>query len=296
MNRNSAAARNFDVTGNVMSSEENEYSQFCDYLESTCGITLGTNKSYLVESRLKLILQQYGIARLAELVKMLDQGTHRTLERQVIDAMTTNETSWFRDTYPFDFLRNDILPAIPMSHKRPFRIWSAACSYGHEPYSISMTVQEFLEKNPGRITGGVEIMGTDISSRALEQSQSGIYKNFDTERGLSEERKNKYFEKKTDGCHIRDYIKTRVSFRQHNLITNAYPLGMFDIIFCRNVLIYFSNDNKKQILKNMVKTLTPDGYLFLGASEPMVNYSDRFNMVSCKRGVLYQLKHGKFIW
>ena len=292
MNQNSAASRNVDV----MSSEEIEYSQFCDYLENTCGITLGTNKSYLVESRLKSILQQYGIAHLAKLVKMLDQGTHRTLERQVIDAMTTNETSWFRDTYPFDFLKDDILPAIPMTLKRPFRIWSAACSYGHEPYSISMTVAEFLEKNPGRINAGLELIGTDISSMALQQSQTGLYKNFDSERGLSEVRKKKYFENKTEGFQVRDNIKKRVSFRQHNLISNAYPLGMFDIIFCRNVLIYFSNKNKKQILKNMVKALAPDGYLFLGASEPMVNYSDRFNMVPCKRGVVYQLKHGTFIW
>lgn len=290
MNWNTAPIDDFVENENIVTSTESDYSAFCRHLEKTSGITLGPHKSYLVQSRLKPIMEQYSFKALGELLQMLNNGKNLTLGKLVVDAMTTNETSWFRDEYPFEFLRDNILEKITMAQKKPFSIWSAACSYGHEPYSISMVVQEFLERNPGRIPAGLEIMATDISSRVLEQSTSGLYRRFDTERGLSAERKRKYFHEKDDRLQIRDDIRARVTFRKHNLITNSFPLGTFDAIFCRNVLIYFSNENKQQILRNMVKSLAPGGYLFLGGSEPMVNYSDKFDMVQYKRGVVHQLK------
>ncbi len=290
MNWNTAPIDNLVVNENIVTSTESDYSAFCSYLEKTSGITLGENKSYLVQSRLKSIMEQYSFKALGELLQMLNDRKNLTLEKLVVDAMTTNETSWFRDGYPFEFLRNNILGGITMAQKKPFSIWSAACSYGHEPYSISIVVQEFLERNPGRIPAGLEIMATDISSRVLEQSISGLYRSFDTERGLSAERKTKYFRKLDDKLQIRDDVRARVTFRKHNLITDCFPLGTFDLIFCRNVLIYFSNENKQTILKNMVKSLAPGGYLFLGGSEPMVNYSDKFDMVACRPGVVHQLK------
>jgi len=296
MNWNTAPARELDVAARSKSSSENDYAQFCNYLEKISGITLGDNKSYLVESRLKPIMEECRLRSLGELVRMLEEGIHLSLERRVVDAMTTNETSWFRDIYPFEYLKDNLLTAIPMTQARPFRIWSAACSYGHEPYSISIVVQEFLERNPGRIPAGLEIMGTDISPQVLEQAMSGLYRHFETERGLSTERRKKYFPQKEDGRQIRDDIKNRVYYRKHNLITNSFPLGTFDVIFCRNVMIYFSNKNKEEILKNIVRSLVPNGYLFLGGSEPLVNYSDQFNMVPSERGVVYQLKQGKKIW
>ena len=268
---------------------DNDYSAFCNYLETTSGITLGTHKAYLVESRLKRIMEEYRLNSLGELVNMLVEKKHLTLEKHVIDAMTTNETSWFRDVFPFEFLKEKFLKEIPMSHTKPVRIWSAACSYGHEPYSISMMVQEFLDRNPGRIPGGVEIIGTDISSQVLDQSAYGLYKSIDMQRGLSDERKEKHFMKKGNDYQISENIKRRVSFRKHNLVTNSFPMGMFDIIYCRNVLIYFSSENKEKILTSMVKSLAPTGYLFLGASEPMVNYSDRFNMETWGKAVVYHL-------
>lgn len=290
MSRNNTPAPATETIGNSFTSSKGEYAEFCDYLERSSGITLGENKSYLVHSRLRAIMETYNLNSLGALVKLLNDKRSLTLEKEVIDAMTTNETSWFRDVYPFEFLQGEILTQIPMTHKKPFRIWSAACSFGHEPYSIGLVVQEFLDKNPGRLPGGVEIIGTDISNKALDHATAGFYKQGDTERGLSQERLNRYFQKQGEGYQIRDQIKRKISFRKHNLIMNTYTLGMFDVIFCRNVLIYFSNENKEKILKNMVKALVPNGYLLLGASEPMACYSDSFEMVPCKRGVVYRLK------
>ena len=291
MNWTAASIRNTGLYGSSMPINNSDYEQFCHYLMKTCGITLGENKLYLVQSRLKPIMENYKLFSLGELVRMLAEGGHAGLEKHVIDAMTTNETSWFRDEYPFMFLNDVIFTAVPMTQTKPLRIWSAACSYGHEAYSISMIVQEFLLRNPGRLPGGIEIIGTDISSKALEQAMSGLYSPFETERGLSEERRKKHFSNTGQGFQVTGDVKKRVSFRKHNLITNAYPLGMFDVIFCRNVLIYFSNKHKAQILDNMVRCLVPGGYLFLGASEPMSNYSNRFEMVPFSRGVIYRLKN-----
>jgi len=289
MNWTAVSPQKPELNGGTAPINGSDYEQFCAYLMRACGITLGLNKSYLVQSRLKPIMETYKLFSLSELVRMLNEGSHPGLEKHVIDAMTTNETSWFRDEYPFNFVSDVILAAVPMSQAKPLRIWSAACSYGHEPYSISMTVQEFLMRNPGRMPGGVEIIGTDISSKALEQALSGYYTYFETERGLSTDRKKRHFRNTGEGWQINNDIKSRVSFRKHNLITNAYPLGIFDVIFCRNVLIYFSNAHKSQILCNMVKCLVPGGYLLLGASEPMSNYSSRFEMVPYARGVVYRL-------
>ena len=268
-----------------------DYANFCTYLEDSCGITLGDNKSYLVECRLKSVMKEHSIPGLKDLVELLSHGTNRKLEKQVIDAMTTNETSWFRDEYPFEFLASDILPLGKNITKKPLRIWSAACSYGHEPYSISMVVQEFLERNPGSLVGGIEILGTDISSRALDYSMLGIYNDLETRRGLSTDRRKKYFSEISEGIKARDKIKQHITFRKLNLIQDAYPFGKFDAIFCRNVLIYFSNQRKIEILTNLVRSLAPRGYLFLGASEPMASYSDKFQMIRCTKGVVYQLKN-----
>ena len=274
----------------MLSDLTDDYANFCAYLEGSCGITLGDNKSYLVECRLKSLMKEYSIPGLKDLVELLSHGTNRKLEKQVIDAMTTNETSWFRDEYPFEFLASDILPLGKNTTKKPLRIWSAACSYGHEPYSISIVVQEFLERNPGSLAGGVEILGTDISSRALDYSMLGIYNDLETRRGLSADRRKKYFSEISEGIKARDKIKQHITFRKLNLIQDVYPLGKFDAIFCRNVLIYFSNQRKIEILTNLVRSLAPQGYLFLGASEPMASYSDKFQMIRCTKGVVYQLK------
>jgi chemotaxis protein methyltransferase CheR len=268
--------------------EDDSYLKFCRYLEMSSGITLGDNKAYLVESRLRPIMRKYNTPGLGALLDLLRLKSIAMLESQIINAMTTNETSWFRDEYPFDYLKQTNLRAA-IFRKTPLRILSAACSYGHEPYSISIVVEEFLEKNPRALAAGIEIIATDISMDVLEQAKSGKYSELDVNRGLSVERRRKYFDELGEGVQIKDRLKQRISFRKLNLVQDQLPLGGFDIIFCRNVLIYFSEKNKINIINKIVNSLVPGGFLFLGASEPLVNYSDKFNMCASQRGVVYQL-------
>ncbi len=271
-------------------SERSEYSRFCRFLEDTCGITLGEGKGYLVRSRLARIQKDEGTATLGELIDKLERTRSQALRVRIIDAMTTNETLWFRDTHPFDVLKDMLLPEYAKSPAGALRIWSAACSTGQEPYSISMVVHEYLEKNPGRLSSGVEIIATDISPTVLNQAREGLYDRLEIARGLSAERRNKYFTQEDDKLRLREDIRKRVKFHEINLLQSYVGLGRMDIVFCRNVLIYFSNDNKRGILSRIARVLKPGGYLILGGSEPLANYSTAFEMVRCQRGVIYRLK------
>jgi len=278
-----------DRTSSGGAGQKTEYTRFCRFLEEVCGITLGEGKAYLVRSRLARIQREEGTETLGELIDKLEKTRSQALKVRIIDAMTTNETLWFRDSHPFDTLKDDLLPEISR-RQSGVRIWSAACSTGQEPYSISMTVHEYLEKNPGRLPAGVEIIATDISPTALNQAREGRYDRLEIARGLTAERRTKYFVQEGDKLRIRDDIRKRVTFREINLLQSYVGLGRMDIVFCRNVLIYFSNDNKREILARIARVLRPGGYLFLGGSEPMANYSDAFEMVRCQRGVIYRLK------
>jgi len=269
---------------------DEDYDVFCSYLESTCGITLGNNKRYLVNSRLRPMMEEHGYDSLKLLVKAAQSESSNRLKVQVINAMTTNETSWFRDIYPYDYLKDVILPDFSRSANGIPKIWSAACSYGHEPYSISIAVQEYLDKNPGLLSKGVEITGTDISTRALEQARQAEYDDLNLSRGLSDERMKKYFIRHDKKIRVSDKVKSRVRFFELNLLNSFTLLGKFDLVFCRNVLIYFSNENKSEILARIGSVMKPNAWLFLGASESIANYSDAFDMINCPRGVVYQKK------
>lgn len=269
--------------------DDKDYDIFCNYLEESCGITLGDNKSYLVNSRLRTIKEHYGFDSLLELVNGVNSNQHHNLKVEIIDAMTTNETSWFRDNYPFEILKAEIFAELNDTSYTP-KIWSAACSYGHEPYSISIAFQEYIEKNPGQYSKGIEIIGTDISRRVLAEARKGVYDDLGLSRGLSNARKEKYFTQTEVGMQVNEKVKQRVRFQEFNLLNNYSLLGQFDVIFCRNVLIYFSNENKSLILNKMADIIRPNGYLFLGASEPIVNYCDGFEMVSANNIVYYRRK------
>lgn len=275
---------------NSHSIPEQEYEVFCRYLESTCGITLGDNKHYLVNSRLRPILEEFKFDSLIKLVDAARSCAHKNLNVRIVNAMTTNETSWFRDVYPFEYLTDKILPELSGTLLTAPRIWSAACSYGHEPYSISISVQEYLESHPGQFARGVEILGTDISTRVLEQARLAEYDDLNLSRGLSSGRREKYFIRSNDLSRVVDKVKNRVRFFELNLLKNYSLLGNFDVVFCRNVLIYFSNENKTEILKKIESVMKPRAWLFLGASEPIVNYSGAFEMVNSPRGVVYRKK------
>jgi len=266
-----------------------EYLEFCDYLEKSSGITLGKNKAYLVKNRLRPILEAHNVKSLAEAIKIIQSGRDARLKLEIIDAMTTNETSWFRDQYPFEYLHDELLPKLTGKRMSTPRIWSAASSYGHEAYSISMVIEEFMMKNPGCFPAGIQIVGTDISSRVVKSATEAEFDQLSMSRGLSEERKKKYFTKTKEGNYkLNDKIKSRARFQYLNLLESYATLGKFDIIFCRNVLIYFSNENKAEIMNKFSKSLSNDGVLILGASETVANYSNAFQMVKCPRGVIYK--------
>lgn len=269
--------------------DTDEYLAFCDYLEESSGITLGSNKAYLVKNRLRPIFKAHNVETLAEALRKIKSGSDAKLKLEIIDAMTTNETSWFRDQYPFEYLHDELLPNLVGNRMKTPRIWSAACSYGHEAYSISMVVEEFMMKNPGSFPGGIQIVGTDISSRVLKSAKAAEFDRLSIARGLSEERKKKYFTQTTNETYkLNEKIKNKVRFQSLNLLESYASLGKFDIIFCRNVLIYFSNENKAAIMDKFAQSLQPDGVLILGASESLSNYSKAFDMVKCPRGVVYR--------
>ena len=273
--------------------DDNEYTRFRDFLEQQCGIVLGSNKLYLVKSRLAPLMTRFEVGSLSELINRTLRPTERQLRAAVVDAMTTNETLWFRDIYPFDLLKNRIFPEL-LAKKSQLKMWSAASSSGQEPYSIAMSVSEYQQANPRASTSMISILGTDISNTMLEHCKAAEYDALALARGLSSERKRKFFDPvgtPGDGVmKVKDNIRRMTSFRHLNLLDNYSLLGKFDIIFCRNVLIYFSPEVKSQIINKFANSLNDKGYLFLGASESMSGLSDKFEMVRCNPGIIYQKK------
>lgn len=267
-----------------------DYSRFCSFLEKHSGILLGENKQYLVKNRLRTIFEEANGKSLGQLIDCFERGELSQLRARVIDLMTTNETLWFRDSHPFEILKEVILPEYAIKQTRPLRIWSAASSTGQEAYSISITVTEYLKRNPGSFPHQIEVVATDISQTAIKQAKEGRYDNYEIIRGLNTQFQQQYFVQDGDKRRIVDAIKQRVRFQPLNLLQSYSLLGQFDVIFCRNVLIYFSNKVKSDILSRMARSLKPGGYLFLGGSEPIANYSDDYEMIRCKQGVVYRLK------
>lgn len=268
--------------------DDQSYSQFRIFLEQQCGIVLGENKQYLVKSRLAPLMTNFKVETLSELVTRTLSPTERQLRAAVIDAMTTNETLWFRDDYPFKLLQSQILPELAKKNT-PIKIWSAASSSGQEPYSIAMSVLEYQQKNPGALSRGVQIIGTDISTTMLEHCKYGQYDSLALSRGLSAERKRQFFEPGENGMSkVKDNVKKLVSFRHLNLLNSYSLMGRFDVVFCRNVLIYFSPEIKMQIISQFHGVLNDQGYLFLGASESLSGLSQKYKMLRCNPGIIYQ--------
>ncbi len=274
----------------TLSISDAEYQAFSRFLERACGIVLGESKQYLVASRLGPLLEAEGIPDLGTLVQRLEQRPSADLKGRVVEAMTTNETQWFRDAYPFDVLRKHILPEMERRRISPVRIWSAACSSGQEAYSISMTIDEYHDAG-GRVEA--EILGTDISSAMVEQAKQGRYTANVASRGLSAERQRRFFDAVGDHTwQVKPSVRRRVSFRVHNLLESYAGLGRFDIVFCRNVLIYFGWDSRQDIVQRIASVTRPQGYLLVGASESLARHSDAFELVRLEGGVLYRRKEG----
>lgn len=267
-----------------------DYQAFKVFLQDACGILLGENKQYLVTSRLRKIMVGHELKSLGELVERLRRQPRGALREAVIDAMTTNETLWFRDLHPFRILQDKLLPELAKKGGPSLRIWSAACSTGQEPYSIAMCIDEFKRLKPGQLRPNVQIVATDISRTVLEGARKGEYEMLAIGRGLSPERQRQYFTPAVNGSWaIKPAIRSMVDFKEINLL-ERYMLGRFDIIFCRNVLIYFSAEHKRDILLRMHQSLNPGGYLILGASESLNGLPDKYGMVQCQPGIIYRAK------
>lgn len=264
---------------------EDDYTLFSEFLERRCGIVLGPNKQYLVRSRLAPLMRKYEEPSLSQVVNDVINGRNRGLRDDAIDAMTTNETLWFRDKYPFELLNKELFPNLGKS-RQPIKIWCAAASSGQEPFSIAMAAQEYKMQNSG--FPGINITGTDLSTEMLDKCREASYDNLSLSRGLSDERKRQFFESQRDGSQkVKSEITKMVNFKQLNLLDSVSSLGKFDIVFCRNVLIYFAPEVKSAILQKIASVLNKDGILFLGASESMAGLSDDFDMVRCNPGLYY---------
>lgn len=228
--------------------------------------------------------------------KAMEEKPNNKAQEEVIDAMTTNETLWFRDTYPYKALENIILPELAKKAKYPVRIWSAACSSGQEPYSIGMVIQEQMAKMLHIDPKQTQIIGTDLSPEMLSICRRGQYDVHALSRGLSAERKEKFFRPThhPNIMAIDSRVKSMVEFRPMNLLGSYALMGRFDVIFCRNVLIYFSNEVKADILRKLTMCLNPGGYLILGSTETLVGVSDKYEMMRCNPGIIYHLKPQKY--
>jgi chemotaxis protein methyltransferase CheR len=268
---------------------ESTYRDFCTYLEDHCGIVLGGSKQYLVRSRLFPLIEEYQLPDLTTVINLTITGRNRELQKKVIDAMTTNETLWFRDGYPYELLHNSLLTKLDKLNK-PIRIWSAACSSGQEPYSIAICYLEYKQRNPGAFSRGFEIVATDLSSEMLAACRDGSYDDHALARGMGKERLAKFFHVNGTGRHqVNEEVKRLVKFQSVNLLHAYHALGKFDMVFIRNVLIYFSTDVKTKILQQIAGLMSSDSILFLGASES-VSYTDNlFSMVKASPGLYYQL-------
>ena len=252
-------------------------------LKERSGLDLSADKQYLVESRLIPLARKAGLPGIAELVQKMRSGAE-ALTSDVVEAMTTNETFFFRDKVPFDHLRETVLPAMlkARANRRSLRIWSAACSTGQEPYSIAMCLKEWAQELAG---WRIEIVATDLSQDVLEKAKSGIYSQFEVQRGLPVQLLVKYFSQIGEHWQISPEIRGMVQHRPLNLLQDFSHLGKFDVIFCRNVLIYFDQDTKINIFNRLVKVMEPDGFLVLGAAETVVGLTDVFKPFPDRRGL-----------
>jgi chemotaxis protein methyltransferase CheR len=251
-------------------------------LKERSGLDLSADKQYLVESRLIPLARRVGLAGIPELVQKIRSGSE-ALTSEVVEAMTTNETFFFRDKIPFEHLRGTVLPALTQARasRRGLRIWCAASSTGQEPYSIAMCVKEFA----GLAGWRVEIVATDLSQGVLEKSRAGIFSQFEVQRGLPIQMLVKHFTQVGELWQLSADIRAMVQHRQLNLLQDFSHLGMFDLIFCRNVLIYFDQDTKAGIFDRLARVIEPDGVLALGAAESVVGISDAFRPCPDRRGL-----------
>ena len=272
-----------------------EFKLISKYVHDISGISLDHSKAYLLETRFGPLLEEMGCASFSELHHKARTGPGKSIERKIIDAISTNETLFFRDTGPFEVLQHKILPDLIDKRTAkssgilptPIRIWSAASSTGQEMYSICIVLKELL-LDPKKYN--IRLLGTDISDAAISQASQGQYNKFEIERGLPREKLQKYFTAHTNTWKIKDEIRAMASFRKLNLMLPFAALGKFDIVFCRNVAIYFNLEDRKKLFNRIADILEPDGYLIIGSTESLAGICPKFAPQRHIRSMFYQLK------
>ncbi len=264
-----------------------DFELFSTLLRQRSGLVLTPDKAYLLESRLMPIARKQGLKGLDDLAGAVRARREESLLRSITEAMTTNESSFYRDQKPFDQFKATVLPNLLKSRatKRQIRVWSAACSSGQEAYSLAM----LLEEEKARVAGWkIEIVGTDLSAEMVERAKAGVYTQFEVQRGLPITHLVKYFKQNGDKWQISPEIRAMAQFREYNLLTDLSPLGQFDVVFCRNVLIYFDQSTKGKVLEAIARQMPADGVLYLGGAETVLGITDKFKPIEGQRG-LYQL-------
>ncbi len=255
-----------------------------------CGVVLDQSKGYLIEARLSSIAEKWGCKTFSELYYKARYNQDKDLLGAIIDAITTQETLFFRDNSPFDALQHKAIPNIidardGAAQPRRLRLWSAACSTGQEPYSMAIILRELI---PDIDRWDVNILATDISDAAIKKASLGVYARHEIQRGLNDLQLHKYFIQQADSWKIKDEVRSMVAFKKLNLLEKFVGMGPFDVIFCRNVAIYFNREDKAALFNRLADLLLPEGYLFVGSSESLTEYGSRFIPQHHCRTVFYQ--------
>jgi chemotaxis protein methyltransferase CheR len=269
-----------------------ERQNIAQYIHSICAITLDQSKDYLIESRLSRLMEESHLTSFTQLVSLSKSEANGALKRKIIDEITTGETLFFRDASPFDLLRFKIIPEIIDRRARsgltvPIRVWSAACSTGQELYSIAIILKEML----GDLRGyNLRLLGTDISDQAVARASAAIFSEIEISRGLTDIARTKSFAAHPGGWKLRDEIRAMVSFRKLNLMEDFSSLGKFDIVFCRNVAIYFNERDRASLFNRIEQRLEPEGYLIVGSMESLSGICPQYESKRHLRSVFYQIR------
>jgi chemotaxis protein methyltransferase CheR len=268
----------------------NDFEFIAQLLYQRSGLVITQEKAYLLESRLNPVARKWDLDGFDALIAALRSNKDERLLVDVTEAMTTNESFFFRDNRPFDQFKEIVLPHLleARAARKQIRIWSAACSSGQEPYTLAMILKEEAAKLAG---WKVEIVATDLSTEILEKAKEGLYSQFEVQRGLPITLLMKHFTQEGEKWRISEEIRNMVSYRPFNLLDSPTALGTFDVVFCRNVLIYFDQATKGQVLSRVAQIMPADGYLYLGGAETVLGISDSFEVVPGQRGI-YRLTNG----
>jgi chemotaxis protein methyltransferase CheR len=272
---------------------DKEFQLYKKFIEDKTGILLGDDKKYLIENRTSHMIESFGCSNFMDLYYKIKQFMNTELQTEFLDNITTKETFWFRNNTHFEIIEQVVLPIlfqeINNRTKRKIRIWSAACATGQEPYSLAITILEYLRKLGISSAYNLEIIASDIAQSAIKRAKNGEYDNITIKRGLSSEFRDRYFIQDNSKWRINDKVKSMVKFQQLNLKDDISTLGKFDIVFIRNVIIYFGKEFKENLLDRITTILNPGGYLFMGAGETLFNLIVNYKILE-KDGIIYYQK------